>query len=282
MPENLWQDNTPAFSSNTYATFLTAELEPLNLPIMSLPRDNVTPAGSHFQSTSPPADALAKTSTTMYIFDIDSTDSDPSPDLQLVIPRAGCSRLLNRASALLEYHFKERIKVDPYLLCGLIKALTACARSELINPQDTISTHHPQSRNTVSPNYDFVIAMVSGTRLHFRSDNLDLGPLGTLIHILRMNPAVKGESLLHTRIAAMEAFSALVPVILQHVFQLDRSQLQKEFHYRAWPSTHILNVPGVQYDGPANASGASLSRTQTSRIPPPPPTAQHSVLVPCV
>lgn len=112
-----------------------------------------------------------------------------------------------------------------------------------------VSTHHPQSEGASPPPYEFIISIDHGKIFRFSADNLDLGPLGSLVHTMRVNLDIKKDLLLRTRVAAAEALSALAPIILQQTFtdQVDRDELSRSFDFRLWSDVPALNEGGTEF-----------------------------------
>jgi hypothetical protein len=182
-----------------------------------------------------------------HVVDILPLGLHSNPNRQIRSLRACYSRLLIRISQLLWLHTYEKITIEPYFLDRLLSSIHTTARWDALNPLDSISTHHPQTTSSKPQDYHFVVPLASDTSYSIRSTYLTEGPLGALIAILTMCPKIKEESLIQTRMAALYAFSALAPVLLQQLFGLNRDELLVAFNFRAWPYTPIADMQGIRY-----------------------------------
>lgn len=245
--ETLWSNNNPPFSANSYASVLTAQVELLSLAASSQIRGSRLPTRP---TPGAPFSALAGLMTinrVANVIDIPMANPGPFQHEQLTELRASYSRSLCRISYLLWLYSERRIRIDTGTLCEMLYAVRTAAASENLNPHDSVSTHHQQRNAKISSSFRIAVPVVGAKTLHYDIEDFYMGPLGSLIDLLRMKQDLAGESLLRTRTAAVKAFSAIAPVLLQQVLQLDRAELRREFDFRPWPGLSTFDAKGVWY-----------------------------------
>jgi hypothetical protein len=74
-----------------------------------------------------------------------------------------------------------------------------------------------------------------------------MGPLGCLARLLTVTDLEQNDSVLQIRIAAMQAISALAPILLQQSVGLSRRDLLFEFNYNSWLGRESLDMNMVRY-----------------------------------
>ncbi|KAG8761746.1 hypothetical protein FRC12_009360 [Ceratobasidium sp. 428] len=74
-----------------------------------------------------------------------------------------------------------------------------------------------------------------------------MGPLGSLVDLLRKRPGLKDESLISTQRAALVAYAALAPILMQQVLGSSREELKIAFDMDSWPSAPKSDISGIRY-----------------------------------
>ncbi|KAG8714948.1 hypothetical protein FRC09_017079 [Ceratobasidium sp. 395] len=245
--ETIWSVNAPPFDANAYASLLAAEMELLNLSALDLAEEiSDQPAWqSNVERTNlyPPTPIHSDT----HVIHIPPPDYSARLDYRLEALRACYSRTLVRISQLCRFHMYGEIFLEANSLVALMDSICATACCELLNPLDSVSTHHPAIDHPEHQKYSFTLPISHNDSVTIPPDNLRLGPLGSIIFILRIRSDVNEDQLLRTRMSAVDAFSTLAPVLLQQLFGLDRAKLQGEYDFRSWPYKPGANLLGIGY-----------------------------------
>ncbi|KAF8604813.1 hypothetical protein BDV93DRAFT_82464 [Ceratobasidium sp. AG-I] len=267
MTEHLWDNETFQFSADTYTALLTAEMEIVQLAVSSLGNT----MDNHQTSDRPQLINPSSTFTgNTHIIDFAPLDPTPPVDPKLSDLRAHYSRWLARVSGILSLHANETITISFPLLESLLHALASAATCSILNPPESVSTHHPQSSSTVgNRNYRFIIASSKNQSYTLSSDDLRMGPLGSLVDLLRKRPSFQDETTVQTCAVILKAYSALAPVLLQQTLKLDRLELQEAFDMSKWPHTPKSDMSGMKYIATRQALLSlrclALSRTTNAR-----------------
>ncbi|KAG9123309.1 hypothetical protein FRC07_015109 [Ceratobasidium sp. 392] len=245
MTESVWgNDNTP-LNPNTYASILVSAMDIIQLVAFTSTRDRVSSSKLPFtgQADSSDSNGLVDDSHAINMNTFDFTETDPNSHLMNL--RAYYSRWLARTSTLIILHASQKIVIDPWLLRSLLGAITVAACSDILNPQDSISTHHPQSDNPESVKFKFAVPTNVG-RPHFHEvGNLRTGPLGSVIRFLKHN--ITDRSQMQPCLAAVQTYSALAPVTLQQAFKLNKSELIDAYNIENWELAPRSSMFGIRF-----------------------------------
>ncbi|KAF8601217.1 hypothetical protein BDV93DRAFT_608279 [Ceratobasidium sp. AG-I] len=245
--ENLWSNESPSFTANSYAGFLITEMELLRVAALFPTENGGTPDKDAVETPFSITAGLATIARDAHIVDIVTANPRPSRFEQIETLRACYSRTLCRTSYLIWMYSEQRIAIDASLLIRLLDVMRASVGCESLNPHHSISTHHPQRNTNGSSSFRMGISAARSNQWSVTADNLKLGPLGSLINLLRMTPETAEESLLRVRTAALETISVLAPVLLQQLLQLDRAELQEDFNFHLWSGAIPTGMQGVRY-----------------------------------
>ncbi|KAG8733768.1 hypothetical protein FRC10_012147 [Ceratobasidium sp. 414] len=224
MTEALWGDQSPPLSANTYASVLILAMDIVQFAISS--------------------DSERKYQNGAHVIDV--TTGSTQEGLDIYTLRAYYSRWLARVSSLLRLYSGRQVLINPVLLDGLLGSVTTAARCDALNPLDSSSTHHPQVENLKRP-FKFILSTNAGRSFSIESNDLGTGPLGSLLELLSLYPAVKDGSPIQTCMAALTAYSALAPVLLQQILGLDRDELRKAYDIASWKYAHASDMMGIRF-----------------------------------
>ncbi|KAG9088326.1 hypothetical protein FRC06_002094, partial [Ceratobasidium sp. 370] len=241
MSEGLWSTDSPNFNADACATHLTIGMEIIQLAALSL--SNVAEAADRHAYPDPkPTENRGS-----HIVDIHRHDTAENRDAQLFSLRACYSRWLARVSVLLHLHSQGHVTIGARSLEHVINALTAAAQCGNLNTPDSISTHHPQNSRSSRRDYRFLVPLNRVSTYSIQPNSLRTGPLGVLIDILHHRPGVKEETSVQIAQAAIKAYSAFAPVLLQQVLGLQRRELLDAFNIEAWPRSPTSDMCGIRY-----------------------------------
>jgi hypothetical protein len=219
----------------------------LNLVVLDLASDSSGSWEKGAETKSVVSARLPMTDKTAHVIDIHQVSSHSNLEDRIASLRACYSRLVLRISQLLWLHTSQKISIEPYYIHSLLNSIHTTARASVLHPFGSISTHHPQTNSSGIGQYRFIIPVPRDTLYTVRSDDLNGSPLGSLIAILRMRPSIKEELLLQTRMAALFAFSALAPVLLQQHLGISRAELLDVLNFKTWPHTPPGDMQGIRY-----------------------------------
>ncbi|KAG8695738.1 hypothetical protein FRC09_008967 [Ceratobasidium sp. 395] len=249
MIENLWSNKSSPLSANTYASILVSAMEIIQLVVFTLP--NVESSKGDPLPVDPlgtPSKSESKAESKSYTIDMMPMSlTTTEPTSQLVSLRACYSQWLMRVSTLICMHTEDKITISPYILKDLFDAITTAARCGILNPLDSISTHHPQSDHPGPRTYRFIVPSNRGDSYKVLSDDLRMGPLGSLIDFFAKRPGVKDGSPAQTLLAATRAYSALAPVLLQQTLGLDRDELSNALDLNSWRDVSMSDMTGIRF-----------------------------------
>ncbi|KAG9121291.1 hypothetical protein FRC07_002804 [Ceratobasidium sp. 392] len=268
MTESLWNSDELRFRADTYASLLAAGFEIVQLVIAShfskpTSRNRRPSDGGSF------AETRSMESKDAHIIDVTPPDLNSYQEHKLHDIRAYYSRWLVRVSTLLCLHANNQITIGSWQLNKLLRSVAAAAGIDILNPPGSISTHHPQNEVSSHQTYRFVVPFGEGRDYTIRSDDLRMGPLGSLVDLLRKRPGSKDESMITTCYAALEAYAALAPVLLQQVLGLSRPELAAAFSRDNWTDAPTTDIAGMRYiamrQALLTARYLALSRTTSRR-----------------
>ncbi|KAG9123721.1 hypothetical protein FRC07_014166 [Ceratobasidium sp. 392] len=245
--ESLWTENVPPLDANTYASLLAAEMEFLNLAALDLAKEtsrspSSKPTVGDFNLYPPTPVQLSA-----HVIDMPSIDGSSDLHYRLAILRACYSRTLVRISQLLRFHMYGEVALEVEPVIAIMDSICTTARRDTLNPLDSISTHHPTTDGLGNRKYHFAIPISHNNSVTILPDDLRMSPLGSIILILRIRSGMNEDQLLRTRMSTIDAFSALAPVLLQQILELDRAELQDAYDFRAWPYKPKADSLGVGY-----------------------------------
>ncbi|KAG8725172.1 hypothetical protein FRC09_006795 [Ceratobasidium sp. 395] len=166
---------------------------------------------------------------------------------QLADLRAHYSRWLARVTTLLKLHNDSKVTIKSPFLDDLLEAITILARSRSLNPVHCMSSHHPQPGNSAGRTFSIAVASNKGNPSPLQPNDLCTGPLSGLIGILAVRPGMSEESPSKTCLAALKAYSALAPVLLQQVLGLSRDELGNEFERDDWESGRSSDMRWLRF-----------------------------------
>ncbi|KAG9109430.1 hypothetical protein FRC07_008323, partial [Ceratobasidium sp. 392] len=235
----LWRDEVPSLHSDVYASFVATELFLLTY---AAPKQVHAPNVGRDSMDGEESKMLGDHSINM-----DSLEHSSRSSSDLFNLRAQYSRALTRASTLIWFHTQRRATIASTSLNRLLNALHAAASCDALNPITSLSTHHPQSTTSDSNDFQFVMPYNASSWYYFNPLDLSGGLLGDLTALLRMSPKGQEESSLQTRVLAVNAFSALAPVLMQQTLGVDRQKLCTHFDYTSWPDAAKLDMNAVRY-----------------------------------
>ncbi|KAG9082218.1 hypothetical protein FRC06_005164 [Ceratobasidium sp. 370] len=249
MSESLWGTESPNFNADACASHLSIGMEIIQLATLTLPSHAVIlpDAGRTADQTVPP-EPESTGNQESHIVDINPSNVAPNQETQLFGLRACYSRWLAHVSVLLHLHSQGHVTVETRSLNCLLGALRTAAQCNILNPLDSVSTHHLQNSRTSRHGYKFTIPLSKTSTYDIQWNNLRTGPLGVLIDILHHRPSVKeGTSAVQTARAAVMAYSAFAPVLLQQVLAHQRQELLDAFNLEAWPYAPTSDMCGIRY-----------------------------------
>ncbi|KAJ1300339.1 hypothetical protein OPQ81_005160 [Rhizoctonia solani] len=220
--DEVWRDEHPPFSADSYACLTAAELRLVALNAIF----SYGPAQSDI-----PASSLAPHA---------AIDILPPPRerLSIVTLRNTYYRGLARASIQLRYHSDARTPIGPFPLINLLDALRIASKCPIFNSQYTVEPTPNEAQNTELGNSfsrprseegstpKFIIPVFSYEN-YVRPTDLSRGPLGSIIRVLASTPLHPHSTEvipdryadgIRVRFAAVRALAALAPVLLQRWF----------------------------------------------------------------
>ncbi|KAG8764527.1 hypothetical protein FRC12_008047 [Ceratobasidium sp. 428] len=234
LTETLWGNSSRPLSAETYASVLasTADIIQLALP----------------QEIAASTD-LPEVGFSAHVIEVIPTAlSQPGSNSQLVNFRAHYSRWLARATTLLRLHGDSMISITPPLLDNLLGAVATLARCQTLNPVDCLSTHQLSPNGTELRSFSLVVVSNLGISHTLQPDDLHSGPLSSLIGLLQNHPSVKDESAPSTCLAALKAYSALAPVLLQQALGLPNgAELRNVFDLSSWEPGQSTDMKWLRF-----------------------------------
>ncbi|QRW01052.1 E3 ubiquitin-protein ligase listerin [Ceratobasidium sp. AG-Ba] len=244
--ENLWTDSSPPLCSAACAGFLAVQMDLLTMAARDLKAEILYLQNK--SSSFDPTDVETKlpSDPEEYVGDVTMNNSPALLDHRLAGLRACYSRTLARITQLLKFHQFGEIYLEPNSIVSLTDSICIAARCGPLNPTDSLSTHHPTIESQHSE-YHFAMPLHRSNKTVFQRDDLRTGPLGALIFILRVRPKMPEDSLLDTRMSAVDAFSALAPVLIQQIFKLEREELVEAYDFRNWLYKPKADLLGISY-----------------------------------
>ncbi|KAG8792769.1 hypothetical protein FRC12_004923 [Ceratobasidium sp. 428] len=248
MTESLWANDRPRFSADTYASLLVAGVEIMQL-VVSTHFGNYSQIRKHYQKTTERSSIKPHATAIKGAHVIDSSPPNKNSDSsnRLSDLRAHYSRWLIRVSTMICLHANSEITIGTRQLDKLLHSLTVAAGIDLLNPLEHTSTHHPQSEVPGQRAYRFIVPFGKDRRYTIQSDDLRMGPLGSILDLLRMRPGLKDESFISTQRAALVAYAALAPVLMQQVLGSSREELQIALDIDSLPSASRSGLSGTRY-----------------------------------
>ncbi|QRV86966.1 E3 ubiquitin-protein ligase listerin [Ceratobasidium sp. AG-Ba] len=244
--ENLWTDSSPPLCSAAYAGFLAVQMDFLSMAARDLKAEILLLQNKSASFDPIDVETKSPSDPEAYAGDVTMSNSSALLDYRLAVLRACYSRTLARITQLLRFHQFGEIYLEPNSIVSLTDSICIAARCGPLNPADSLSTHHPTIESQHSE-YHFAMPLHRSDKTVFQRDDLRTGPLGALIFILRVRPNMPEYSLLDTRMSALDAFSALAPVLLQQMFKLEREELVEAYDFRSWSHKPKADLLGIGY-----------------------------------
>ncbi|QRV81241.1 E3 ubiquitin-protein ligase listerin [Ceratobasidium sp. AG-Ba] len=238
--EVLWSVGILRLEPNAYATVLIATMDIILLIASQVPN---MPNGFNSVGHTDLSEQDPSTHDNPHVVDFAGvqTDLHATVDHQLRMLRAYYSQWLLRVSYLLQIHANDKnptlddqelvsLMVDQDLIHRLLDGLARLAGCSTLNPTKAISTH--LSPDETAENHAFIFVLQDknrGRSSEIQPDDLHKGPLGAIIELLRKHPGMKDESSVKICLAALQAYSALAPILLSQVLELSKDELTYSF-----------------------------------------------------
>ncbi|QRV95209.1 transmembrane protein [Ceratobasidium sp. AG-Ba] len=162
--------------------------------------------------------------------------------------RAHYSRWLVRTTAFLRLHSESRITIDESLLQDLLALISEAMQLEVLNPSDSMSTHHPQSTIPQGDEFYFIVPFNGDFPYVIWPEYLVQGLLGTLVNLLRQRPGAFAGSSVQTVLAILKAYASSAPVILGQAFGTEYfEQLSVMINFENWDYAPVTDIFGLRY-----------------------------------
>ncbi|QRV80636.1 hypothetical protein RhiJN_08651 [Ceratobasidium sp. AG-Ba] len=162
--------------------------------------------------------------------------------------RAHYSRWLVRTAAFLPLHSESMITIDESLLQDLLALISEAMQLEVLNPSDSMSTHHPQSTIPKGEEFYFIVPFNHDFSYVLWPEYLVQGLLGTLVNLLRQRPGAFAGSSVQTVLAILEAYSCAAPVILGQAFGTEYfEQLSAMINFENRDYAPLTDISGLRY-----------------------------------
>ncbi|KAG8770953.1 hypothetical protein FRC12_003952 [Ceratobasidium sp. 428] len=236
--ETLWGNNSMPLDADTYASVLVSTADIIQLAIS-------------LELTAEPQVQHEDKSNEHVGVEVTSTNLTwASNESQLAELRAHYSKWLARVTMLLKLYKDGEIIIKHSFLDILLGAITTLARCGPLNPVYCISTHHPQPGNP-DDSFGLFVPSNKGVTHLLQANDLYLGPLTCLIRVFGDKLGVGGWSPSNICRAALEAYSALAPVLMQHILGISRDELNSAFECNDWesgpnPDMNLLSFTAVR------------------------------------